>query len=290
MGTLRATNTWELPTYLALAGLLTVIAARPGRWVRWPVALGVGAVVLGAVYAASSAFFAPFLARYELFYSGVTPVKLPTSPSQFLLINGALLFVVVSYLAYLLARSAAVSRALTSGVAARVPAPAASYLSMLAPTISLAGDGQISPLATTLLAVGIVLWAGGYGTLGILVLAGGVAAGVAVYRRASREVLFVAGLTLAALGSLALPEMVAVKGDVGRMNTVFKFYLQAWILLAILAGPSAVVRLAGAVQGRPSAQSPTGPSARARGRGAGRGSRVPRRRRTRRLCAGDAAG
>jgi uncharacterized membrane protein len=46
---------------------------------------------------------------------------------------------------------------------------------------------------------------------------------------------------LAAIGSLALPDIVAVKGDVGRMNTVFKFYLQAWILLALLAGPAAVL-------------------------------------------------
>ena len=256
VGTLRATNTWELPTYLALAGLMTVIATRPGRWVRWPVAVAVGALVLGMVYAVSSAFFAPFLARYELFYSGVTPVKTPTSPSQFLLINGPLLFVVVTYLAYVLARSATVARALTSTVAARVPTPAASYLSILAPTISLAGDGQISPLATTLLAVGIVLWAGGYGTLAVLVMAGGIVAGVATYRRASREVLFVAGIAAAALGSLALPEVVAVKGDVGRMNTVFKFYLQAWILLAILAGPAAVLLWRGMFRREPSPPDP----------------------------------
>jgi uncharacterized membrane protein len=73
------------------------------------------------------------------------------------------------------------------------------------------------------------------------VLVGGIVAGLAVYRRSSREALFVCGLTLAALGSLALPEVVAVKGDVGRMNTVFKFYLQAWILLMLLAGPCAVL-------------------------------------------------
>jgi YYY domain-containing protein len=261
VGTLRATNTWELPTYLALAGLITVIATRPGRWVGWPTALMCGAVVLGLVYAVSSATFAPFLARYELFYSGVVPVRTPTAPHQFLLINGVLLFVVVAYLAHVLARSVGVAAAVTRGACAPAPTPAASYLSLFAPTLTLAGDGRISMLAMTVLGPGAILWAGGYGTLGMIFVVGSIIAGVAAYRRASRELLFVAGLAAAALGSLALPEVVAVKGDVGRMNTVFKFYLQAWILLALLAGPATVLLWGAFFPGRPQTGAPAGGTA-----------------------------
>ena len=41
-------------------------------------------------------------------------------------------------------------------------------------------------------------------------------------------------VALAALLGI-FPEFFAIDGDVGRMNTVFKFYLQAWNLLALVA-------------------------------------------------------
>jgi uncharacterized membrane protein len=47
-------------------------------------------------------------------------------------------------------------------------------------------------------------------------------------------------LISAALGLTLLVEFVVLEGDIGRMNTVFKFYLQVWLILSIAAGATAV--------------------------------------------------
>jgi len=47
--------------------------------------------------------------------------------------------------------------------------------------------------------------------------------------------LFVLTLIAAALALGIGVDLVTIKGDVGRMNTVFKFYLQAWVFYALAA-------------------------------------------------------
>jgi uncharacterized membrane protein len=76
-------------------------------------------------------------------------------------------------------------------------------------------------------------------TIAWLVLPATVWAGVLILRKgqpdAKRFVLFMIGTGL--LLTLVV-EVIVLRGDIGRMNTVFKFYLQAWTLLSLSAAAS----------------------------------------------------
>jgi uncharacterized membrane protein len=81
----------------------------------------------------------------------------------------------------------------------------------------------------------VILIVAGYQTRGVLAFGIGVAATacLAHWRQSNRSLQ--AALFGVALFATLIPEFVTLQGDIGRMNTVFKFYLQAWVLLSITA-------------------------------------------------------
>lgn len=247
LGLLRMTNTWDLPTYAALTGACLLLGLLPSL-VHGELRALRTLVVSGALLAVlSQLLIEPYLQRYELFYSGVDPFPANTALNQYLTIHGLLLFLPLSLFAWYFVQS---RRRLGSEERTRALVPAPGYLSMAVPLDALWARGISTPASWASFAgaiVGLGFLAMGYATRGFIIMALGfaVAAGLAHWRQSSRS--FQALLVAAALCATLLPEFVALQGDVGRMNTVFKFYFQAWALLSVAAG-AAVAWLVRAVR------------------------------------------
>lgn len=223
IGSLRPINTWDLPTYLViaiLAAMYAIVRYGPRRkgedgklHPRWELAIG-AAVALGAL---SILAFQPFANWYRQGYASVEMWKGTHTPVDAYLIHWTIfLFFVVAWLVWE-TRQWMASTPLSS---LRKLQPYLVYifvgifLLLLAIIVLTAIDVYVAWLV-----VPLILW------VGLLFLRPG-------QDEAKRLVLFMVGT---ALFLTLFVEVIVLKGDISRMNTVFKFYMQAWVLLALSA-------------------------------------------------------
>lgn len=244
IGAIYPTNLSDLYTYLLIA--LAVLAcvlwfyADVSR-TRWlpslsPLAkrLAVIAVALITLTGLSFFLYEPYRAWYSQFYGGVDPWLGSHTPIWSYLTHwGLFLFLIVSWMVWE-----------TREWMANTPA---SSLSKLRP-FALWIEGVLAVIVLVLLylafkgvqvswlALPLAVWAG------VLLLRPGLA-------DEKRFVLFLVGT---ALLITIVVEVVVVRGDIGRMNTVFKFYLQAWVMLAVSAAAAFGWLLMGIPQWLPS--------------------------------------
>ncbi len=222
VGALRATNTWDFPTYL-LVGMIAVAVLEASRRlaVPFPEALDERLAFLFRAAVAvlwrtvilllvASALYYPYTANYATAYAGLQRYReATTSIPDYLTVHGFFLAVVVIYL---LSELAAQRRE------GRVPRWMEAALPLiLAAVVVLVGAGWILKARIWLVALPIAA----------------LAAVLALGRDLPPARRF--GLLLIAL-ALAITmgvEVIRQKDDIGRMNTVFKFYMQAWVLFGI---------------------------------------------------------
>lgn len=230
LGALRAANTWDLPTYLlaaAGAALLGGYLAGERGPTLWLGSLGRTALALGLALV----LFWPFQESYQAFYFGLELAEEKTPFHRYFAVHGLFIFLLLSLaLTELLRPRWALLGpwgALRQGVRSALGAPIAG-LGLWAERAYWLG----APLAAAaLLALRwntvAFLW------LFLALLLPAAAAELRLRRQPS--LLFAYGLAaLAALLGLGV-ELVTLQGDLGRMNTVFKFYFQAWALWATAA-------------------------------------------------------
>lgn len=255
IGALAAINTWDLPTYLGVAVLAFLVRdfRASGRLRIWRIALF--ALVVGAL---AYGLYLPFFQHYEAVgSSGIGLVKGKTELGKWLLIWGFFAFLAITYLIVELRRYDREQL----GEQARSPA-LVRWLRLVANRWDLAPRivnlhtilvkqaepvylfGRLFVALVALLAVVLALVGYWVPTLLLLPL---LIAGLLLFRRdVTPERTFVSLLVFTGLLVAFGVEFVFLKdflcgcspdgktvGDFYRMNTLFKFYTQVWVLLGL---------------------------------------------------------
>ncbi len=232
IGVLRPTNTWDMPTYLGLgvaALLYTALRyAQPPEgffpcaplWLR---RLMPGLAVSALLVVFSFFLFEPYIRWYAMGYGSVQIWQGGRSPVWSYLTHwGLFYFIIASWLV-----------AQTIDWMANTPLSALQKLrpyrfwifsALAAYFLAIVLLAIPQKVEIAFIAITLATWC-----LALLLRPN--------QSDAQRAVLFLTGT---AVVLTLMVEVIVLVGDIGRMNTVFKFYLQAWNLLAVSAAVCAV--------------------------------------------------
>lgn len=226
VGALRQINSWDYPTQLLMAGGLVALAelfvGQSGFYLRL---LSV-ALKSAGVFLVGYVVFLPFNTSYELFNSGIDLSQFHTPLWRYLMVHSLFVFAIFSWVFVEWRRGAfglgemAQRLGLTTQAGLVMPFALGVGLSAVFVAIVATLPEYLSALAATTGA-------------GVLLLTA--AAAYSVRHPMHRYIGIVAVLAATALVLTAAVDIVTVKNDIGRQNTIFKFYIQAWWLFGIAA-------------------------------------------------------
>ncbi len=160
----------------------------------------------------------PFTAYFASAYNSVKPWEQETTPIwAFMYVHGTFIFIVASYLVWQTARwlHAVPVRALEGMAVPFVTVVGGLLIVLVGSIIYGVREVAIAQIIMPLIAWAVVLF---------------------FLPRQSALLRATYALIVLALAITLGVEVVVLEGDIGRQNTVFKFYLQAWFMLSIVGG------------------------------------------------------
>ncbi len=230
VGVLRPTNTWDFYPYLVLGIAALVYSWWRGKsqqdsWFRY------GLQLVLFVFLAFL-LFKPYADWYGQGYNSIKPWFGSNTPfNDYFTHWGLFIFVIFSWMVHetidwMASTPVSALRNLTKYRELIFAVILILLVIMIGLGISL--ENKIEIGGFTILGSGVhIIW---------FVLPMMVWAGILIFRPgfplAKQIVLFLTGTSLALT---LMVELIYIEGDIGRMNTVFKFYLQAWTMFAVSA-------------------------------------------------------
>jgi YYY domain-containing protein len=208
-GALRAMNIADFPTYLLLIGCALAIGEYARRRViDWA---GIFAVAwrFGAVVVLSLLLYQPFSKSFVTAYSSIELYKGErTGLGEYLIVHGIFLFAIVTFLV----AQVFDTRDRRKFFVDVLPLVVVAFIVVEAAFVFT--NMMVFAVAFPLLALATIL---------------------ILRPDLDARARFVALMIAAGLAMTMMVEVITVKDDIGRMNTVFKFYNQVWVFFAIAA-------------------------------------------------------
>ena len=222
LGALRPTNTWDFPVYWTLGAITAGYAVWLGHASLNRRAVFEILVSVGVLIAAAQLLYQPYHQWYGLGYEKAELWKGAQTPIiDYLTVHGVFLFFMLAWMLWE-----------TRQWLAQTPLSA---LNRLRPH-----TGLIGALAMLWIALTVILVSLGY-TVAIIVIPSLAWTALLILRPGmplGKQVIL--ALTSVGLALTFVVEVVVLQGDISRMNTVFKFYLQVWELFSVSAAAACV--------------------------------------------------
>ena len=244
VGALRPLNTWDYPTYLLLS-MAAVLLAGVLRNGGLNLLVMFEAAVKGVlIFLIGFLVFLPYHVNYETAFSSIEGTTNQTVLWQFLLIAGLFVFVIGSFVvtesrSWLFDLGRIVWRPFSKLVAVPIrlgqSEVTGSHLNRI-------GSVRLTLVVLGLCLIGLVVVLKLVEITGsttpfvfaLLVLALATAVRIVFSSRPDApQTVFALLLALTAFCIVIGVDIYRIEGDIERMNTVFKFYLQVWVLLAL---------------------------------------------------------